>query len=329
MEDAKALPHRTRREQTPEQWVTEQLAFTLEDGARVYKFRVEARNRDGERFRPLVGVLRQATDTPDSLFNKLDLQAARCQSPQVQITAWLRQSTKQPIGIFQWPVEYQSDEEEEDNGDDDGRDTLDKSIPAMYRQLAKHNETLMAAMMRNCQSTMMHLAGQNERFEGERTALMREREETFLALKTLHDSDDERVQKGERWTKVGETLKTIAEAAAFRLTQGKVAPDAQSSVLLRSLGMLRDSITPKQAEGLQKLLTANQLTLFATLVTEPEDYAARAIEKADPPQPPPEPTAPVTTPKTLEPSTNQAQPSRKKARKKKAVAKRKSSRKTR
>lgn len=330
MQDANALPHRTRREQTPEEWVTEQLTFTTEEGARVYKFRVEARNRDSERFRPLVAVLRQPKETRESLFNKLDLQAARCQSPQVQITAWLKQSTKQPIGIFLWPVEYQIDDDD-DNGDDgdDGNDTVGKTVPAMYRQIAKHNETLMGAMMRNCQSTLMHLAGQNERFEGERTALMREREETFHALKQLHDSEDDRIQKSDRWAKLGETFKTIAEATAFRITQGKVAPDAKSSVLLRSLAMLRDSLTPEQAMGLQKLLTANQLTLFATLITEPEEYAARAVNTADAPQPTPEPAAPATSAKTSESSTNQAQPSRKKAPKKKTVAKLKSKHKTR
>lgn len=317
----------THKEQTPEEWITEQFSFSSEEGAGVFKFRIEARHNDRERYRALVAVIRQKNDTPAAVFEKVDVQAARCQAPQVQVTAWMRQSTKQPVGIYNWPVEYESDEEEDDS-DDDSKKGFDA---AMYRQLARHNETLMATMMRNSQSTMMHLASQNERYEVDRERLMRERSETFDLYQSIRENDADSKLKSERWGKIGDTFKTLGEAAAFRLTQGKVAPDAQSGILLRSLGMLRESITPEQAAGLQQILSANQLTLLATLVTEPEEYAARSINPPEtPPEAPQEPPAPpAPPPETTEPpAPKRARASSQKRSKPKKVAKRKTATKT-
>lgn len=283
MQNARKLPERRHREQTPEQWVAEQLMFSDDDGSGVAKFRIEARNSERERFRAYVAVLRKSDDTPVSIYEKIDTQAARCKAPEVQVTAWLRRSTKQPVGIFNWPVEFESDEGEEKEHEE----SIDS---ALYRQLARHNETLMANFMRLSQSTMMHLAGQNERFEQEREKVSQERLETFEVYKRAEGDAHDRELKGMRWAKIGETLKTLGEAVAFRMTQGQVAPDAQSAVLLRSLHLLGQSITSEQAAAIQKILDANQLTLLTTLVSDPEGYAKQSIQ---PPPPAPEQTSPA------------------------------------
>ncbi len=272
-----------KAQQAPEDWVREQVEFESgEDGATVTRFRIEAKKLNRERFRTLVSVVRKKDDTPETLAAKIDVQAARCKEPMVQVSAFLRGQVKQPVSIYPWPVEAEADD---DGDDDDASSSSTASIldGALYRQLARHNEILLAKTLEMSHQMMQHLAGQNDRHEREREAVAKERLELFEAHRLMVTAQDEQLSKAERWRTIGKSVSTFADAIAFRMTRGNVAPDAHSATLLRGLKMLGSSITPEQSQQLAQVLTMEQLTTLATL-TSPDDVEESPAESSPLPE---------------------------------------------
>lgn len=268
-----------KAQQAPEEWVREQVEFESgEDGATVTRFRIEAKKLNRERFRTLVSVVRKKDDTPETLAAKIDVQAARCKEPLVQVSAFLRGQVKQPVSIYPWPVEAEADDD--GDGDDDASSSPSSILDgALYKQLARHNEILLSKTLELSQQMMLHLAGQNARHEEEREQLQKERLELFEAHRAMVMAQDEQKSKAERWRTIGQSISTFSDAIAFRMTRGQVAPDAQSAVLLRGLKSLGKSITPEQSQQLAGIFTMEQLTTLATL-TSPDDVEDAPAESS-------------------------------------------------
>ena len=71
----------------------------------------------------------------------------------------------------------------------------------------------------------------------------------------------------------------MASAIAYKVTQGKVAPDAKANILDSALIRFGDSLSPDQAQGLKSLLNQEQLLMLHALTSEPADTAEK-IRKA-------------------------------------------------
>lgn len=262
-----APPHsKALADQSPEAWVSECLSLVDEDGNSVRRFHVEGRDLRSGPWRAVVSVPRQTNDAA-GVRARIDREVTQAGVKHARVGAYFKGS-RTPVSILRWPV---------DPGPDDltPEDELEPSATGIVRQALHHNEALLSKLLQVQGQTLTYLAAQNEHLEKEREGVFAERVELIKVLRDVYLEEDERNAKTERSKKIGQSLGTIVDAIAFRLTGGVVAGNTREQVLVGALKRWGLSVTDEQAEALARFLTPEQLILLQELTTEPAEVVTK------------------------------------------------------
>lgn len=258
---------------SPLAWIAQQME-TGEAETPVYHFKIQAKERQGDRWAIKCDIRRRADDTPERIHDRIEREAARQNCAELRIIATVRQS-QTPVSTFPWPTDFIGDPEVDDHQADD----KDGSLVALLKQSHRHNEFMLSALLKVCGSQASLTQQMQQQSKQQQEAIWAERLEMMALVKGFHDDKAEREAEKVKWETLGHAGKTMAEAMAYKLTQGKVAPDAKANILDGALRRFGSSITPEQAEALGSILTQPQLIALNALTTAPADTAEK-IRKA-------------------------------------------------
>lgn len=155
---------------------------------------------------------------------------------------------------------------------------------AVVRQSIRHTEVLMQAMMQMQVGVMRHLGEQNRQLTESAEKLASERLELIDLVRKvkLESLDDE--NRAQRNTAIVDAAKTLTNAVAFRMTDGKGGDNAREELMSTMLQGLGKTITEEQDAELRKILTAEQLITLAELFRDPQGHVKKVqdeIERRD------------------------------------------------
>ena len=138
----------------------------------------------------------------------------------------------------------------------------------LMRALARREETLRAIEL---------LRGEvGAWFEHREHEDQRGQYETQLGvLRELHMEKDSREIESKKWDTLTTAGTTIAQAVAYKFTQGNVAPDAKANILDGALRRFGDGISEEQALALKQIFSQEQLIALHALTTAPADTAEK------------------------------------------------------
>lgn len=266
--DLPSIPDIDSPPNTPMAWISQQIEHT--DGeVPVYNFRIQARERAGDRWKVVCAIRRKPADTPQSLFDRITVECDRQNAVELRVIATTRQA-QTPVSTYLWATDYIGNPNAEEPVADD-----ETASAAMMRQALRHNEQLLGALMKVCGAQVSAFTAMQGQAKAQQDAAWSERIEMMHVMRNLYFEKDEREVETKKWDALAQAGTTFAQAAAYKMTQGNVAPDAKANILDSALLKLGATITPEQAEALGGILSQEQLVMLNALTTKPADTAEK------------------------------------------------------
>jgi len=266
--ESKPIPASLHLEETPESWVRSIVGLEDGEGSPIAKVRLEVRQTRHEKFSRLLEIP-IAGQTPSDLVQQITKEAEHSGYREVRVSAWFPRA-KAPSSLFSWPTDDLGDVLD-DEGDEDGVGLS----AAVVRQALRHTEVFMTSMMQQQALTMRHLTEQNRELSRMAHQHMAERVEMIELIRKmrLENSTEESTLK--RNDALVDSLQTLTNAVAMRLTDGKASPGAREDVIVKMLRGLGESITPEQEEVMRSALTPEQLSVLYELMRDPKKFGDR------------------------------------------------------
>lgn len=235
----------------------------------VNSIRVQGRTRSTESWKTLVDVRRKRNEELPELQNRVETEVANQTSRQIQVIAFRRQG-RAPISTYPIIADIYGD----DDDDDDELLTKGKAGSEVIKQTLRHNEILVHAMMKMCQSQNATMATIVQRYETREAASEARHLEAIEALRTMKHADREGEIEQAKWKAITSSAQEMVSAVAYRLTEGKGGPpDAKAQIMSSALRRLGAGLTETQMETIGGALTPSQAAILRSLLEDPDGLA--------------------------------------------------------
>lgn len=253
-------------------WIAQQIVDA--DGeVPIYHFKLQGRERPGDRWSIKCDIRRRSDDTPERIHDRIEAEGKRQHCVDLRVIATTRQS-QTPMSTYPWTTDFIGNPEAEEpiGAESTGADKV-------VGQSLRHNEAILQALMRVTNAQLSAFASMQAQAKAQIDTAHNERIEMMVMMREMYLEKDAREIEGKKWDALTGSAKTIAQAVAYKFTQGKVAPDAKANILDDALIHFGQSMSEEQVQALSGILNQEQLVMLNALTSAPADTAEK-IRKA-------------------------------------------------